>query len=137
MGRLLFIVTIITLLITSCNRQKTTSKSERDSTTVEFLSDLDFEFGYIYVQDTLYHYFLFKNTGSIPFVIDKAESSCGCLKVDYPKYPIMPEATDSICFIYDGNGFDPGRFIKSCSIYSNAKGMNPLTLIIRGSIISD
>lgn len=35
--------------------------------------------------------FKMKNNGQDPLVILKADVSCGCVSVDYPKEPIMPD----------------------------------------------
>ncbi len=109
-------------------------QQENEMAEMTFMSDKDHEFGDIAEHDTIRYSFLFRNTSKVPLILDKVEPSCGCLKVIYPKYPVKPDAVDSICFFYDGEGFMPGRFIKSCRIFSNAKGERPITLIIRGYI---
>jgi len=137
MKKYIYIWVLLLCMLYACNQQKSPVNSNKESANIEFLSKKDYEFGMLSIRDTLYHTFLFKNIGNTPFVINHVESSCGCLRVVYPKYPVMPNNIDSICFIYDGNGFNPGRFIKSCTIYSNANRETPITLIIRGGFCND
>ena len=88
--------------------------------TIVFLTDKTHDFGVYGTRDTVFFDFVFRNEGKVPFVVDRVIPSCGCLKVDYPKYPVQPGAVDSFHVAYDGNGFQSGFFTKRCDVYSNA-----------------
>lgn len=109
----------ISLLPTSCRRQAN-SMQESPAARIEFLGETEYDFGSYSTRDTIYHYFVYKNVGNVPFVIDKVEPSCYCVKPVYSKKPLQPGGVDSIRMAYDGNGFTPGFFTKRCDIYSNA-----------------
>lgn len=51
----------------------------------------------------LEHYFVFKNSGDLPLIIDDALVSCSCTKVNFPKNPVLPQQKDSILVSFDTN----------------------------------
>ena len=51
----------------------------------------------------LKHYFVFKNTGDVPLIIDDALVSCSCTKVKFPEKPVLPQQKDSILVSFDTN----------------------------------
>ena len=51
----------------------------------------------------LKHYFVFKNSGDAPLIIDEAQVGCPCTKVILPKKPVPPGAIDSILVTFDTN----------------------------------
>lgn len=53
--------------------------------------------------EVLEHYFVFKNTGDAPLIIENAEVSCDCTTVEFPDYPIFPQASDSILVKFNTN----------------------------------
>ena len=113
----------VTLLAASCRQQGASvpaSVTEKETAGISFTDGLEHDFGEYSTQDTLVHYFVYKNTGRVPLVIQKIETSCGCTRATFSKKPLAPGATDSIRVTYDGNGFSQGHFIKGCDVYSNA-----------------
>lgn len=54
--------------------------------------------------EVLKHYFVFTNTGTEPLVITDAKVACSCTKVEFPKYPVPPNANDSIKVSFDTKG---------------------------------
>ena len=117
------LILFVTLLTASCRRQGA-SVSEpapvAETAGIAFTDSTEFDFGMFRTQDTLVHYFVYKNTGRAPLVIQKIETSCGCTRATFSKKPLAPGGTDSIRVAYDGNGFRRGHFIKGCDVYSNA-----------------
>lgn len=89
--------------------------------TIVFLTEKSHDFGTYSEKDTVAFDFVFRNDGTIPYVVNRVEPSCGCVRVSYPKYPVAPGAVDSFHVVYDGNGFMPGFFVKRCDVYSNAE----------------
>ena len=113
------LIILATLLTASCRRQGG-SVPAPVAAKISFLSETEFNFGEYSTRDTLVHYFVYKNTGRAPLVIQKIETSCGCTQATFSKQPLAPGGTDSIRVTYDGNGFSQGHFIKGCDVYSNA-----------------
>lgn len=114
---------LTTLLAASCRRQGASvpdSAPVAETAVITFVDGTEHDFGMFRTQDTLVHYFVYKNTGTVPLVIQKVETSCGCTRATFSKKPLAPGGTDSIRVAYDGNGFSQGTFIKGCDIYSNA-----------------
>ena len=67
------------------------------------------------------HAFPFENDGDAPLVIVRAQTSCTCLKVSYPKRPVAPGASDTIRIVYEPHKSEPGSFNKLVQIFSNAE----------------
>ncbi|MBQ2211193.1 MAG: DUF1573 domain-containing protein [Prevotella sp.] len=109
---------IFCLLSASCRRQAVTSRVS--AAKIEFIGTTEYDFGRYSTRDTVFHYFVYKNVGDVPFVIDSVEPSCHCVQPVYNKRPLPPGGIDSIRMAYDGSGFVPGFFTKRCDIYSNA-----------------
>jgi hypothetical protein len=70
--------------------------------------------------------FTFKNTGSEPIIIQKAQPSCGCTVPTYSKEPVAPGATGVINVAYHTKG-KPTPFTKTITVVSNA-GTKVLTI---------
>lgn len=62
--------------------------------------------------------FDFQNTGEVPLVIIKADVSCNCLSVEYPRKPVMPEEKGKISVTIDTKS-QKGEFNKTVVIKSN------------------
>jgi len=69
--------------------------------------------------DVLNFSYPFKNTGSVPLIIDNIKVSCTCTKPSWPKHPIMPGKTDSITVEFNTKTVW-GWQEKELRIYSNA-----------------
>lgn len=59
-----------------------------------------------------------KNNGTYPLVIYKAQVSCDCVEIKYPKHPIKPNEKSTVKFLYHAN--TKGVFIKNVYFHSNA-----------------
>lgn len=64
--------------------------------------------------------FQFKVKGEIPFIIYKSSVSCGCVSVEFPKYPIKPGETGKITVHYDSKNQE-GHFDKRIFLETNEK----------------
>ena len=76
--------------------------------------------------------FPFTNQGSTPLVINRADVSCGCVKVIYPQEPVMGGKKGTIQVNVDVrllNGF----FAKKILIFSNP-GNDCEELIVKGNV---
>ncbi len=126
-SRLLIFISIFSLLTVSCHRQASANQ-EVARTNIEFLVGTKHNFGHFSKPDTLVHYFVYKNVGKEPFVIQKVEPSCHCVEPIYNKKPLPPGGVDSIGMVYDGNGYSPGFFIKGCDVYGNSDSVYHLRI---------
>ena len=63
--------------------------------------------------------FIFTNIGNKPLVISRVQSSCGCTIPKKPEKAILPGKKGEIKVSYDTKRI--GGFVKSITIYSNAK----------------
>lgn len=76
--------------------------------------------------------FEIENKGIAPLVITKVDVSCGCVTVNFPKYPILSKDKAKLTVYMDIRNQE-GIFNKSIIIKSNAS--NNLTLIkVKGEI---
>ena len=69
-----------------------------------FLDKTTVKWGKVHEGEQLVHYFVFENTGEVPLIIEDAQVACPCTKVDFPKEPVAPGASDSIKVSFDTNG---------------------------------
>ena len=69
---------------------------------------------------SLAHYYVFKNTGKVPLVIDSYEVACHCTVIDFPKYPIAPGQTDSLKLTFDTKGKN-GNQEREIVLFANTK----------------
>ncbi len=76
--------------------------------------------------------FKFKNTGNAPLIIHKVKGSCGCVVLDFPKKPILPNETGEINIIY--NVLKKGRISRTVTVTSNAK-KKVIVLKIKGKVL--
>ncbi len=75
--------------------------------------------------------FKMKNTGGQPIFISKAEGSCGCTQIEYPKRPIKPGEVVNITTIYDAE--DVGVFAKTVTLTLNIEESTQI-LYITGEV---
>jgi len=83
------------------------------------LMDTLHDFGTIKEGTLARHSFHFKNTGSNPLLIIKAQASCGCTVPSFPKQPIAPGGEGDIQVEFDSH-HRKGRQHKNVMIFSNA-----------------
>lgn len=119
---------VVSLLLISCGRgQKPVANAQ---TTVKFYMT-DHDFGTYAERESKTCSFVFRNEGSNPLVISRAEADCGCTTVAFPKRPIAPGKKDSLIITYDGNGFTPGAYRKWITVQTNGAD-TAIMLTIRG-----
>jgi hypothetical protein len=88
-------------------------------TTIEF-TDTKHDFGTITEGEVVQHAYHFKNTGTNPLLISKAEASCGCTVPEWPKEPIPPGGEGDIVVQFNSRN-RTGHQQKNVLIYSNAQ----------------
>ncbi|MEZ0609910.1 DUF1573 domain-containing protein [Fibrella sp. WM1] len=77
--------------------------------------------------------YAFTNTGTTPLVVTKAQGSCGCTGVEWPKEAILPGASGQINATFNAAAL--GTFNKSVFVESNA-GEGVTTLQFKGEVVS-
>lgn len=87
--------------------------------TVLSFMDSNFNFGNINEGDIVKHAFHFRNIGTAPLLIGKADVSCGCTVPSFPKEPIPPGGEGDILVQFDSH-HKKGPQHKSVLIYSNS-----------------
>lgn len=74
--------------------------------------------------------FSFKNTGTLPLVIQDVSTSCGCTTVEYDPKPVQPGGSLDIQVTYKAE--HPEHFDKTVTVYCNAED-SPIVLKIQGN----
>ena len=92
--------------------------STMPKTTMNF-PEPEFSFGKIKEGTVVSHSFHFKNTGTTPLFIIKAQPSCGCTVPSFPKEPIAPGAGGDLVVKFDSHNRQ-GHQKKNILITSNA-----------------
>lgn len=93
-----------------------------------------FDFGEILEKDgKVSHTFVVKNEGTVPLVISKVTTSCGCTTSDWTKEPISTGKTGELKVTYDPKN-RPGVFIRTIQLYANGI-KNSVIFTIRGKVI--
>ncbi len=91
-------------------------------------------YGKITSKDNARRTFKFTNTGNAPLIIEKVKGSCGCVVLDYPKKPIMPNESAEIEIIY--NVLKKGKISRTVTVTSNAT--EPVKVLkIKGRVLKD
>lgn len=80
------------------------------------------DYGKITVDADGVRYLGIRNTGSAPLLIESVRGGCSCSIADWPKEPILPNASAQIKIQYDTKRL--GRFTKGFVIRSNADNSN-------------
>ncbi|TXF91729.1 DUF1573 domain-containing protein [Neolewinella aurantiaca] len=63
--------------------------------------ETEFKFGEVKSGTVVKHDFPFTNTGSVPLLITKARSTCGCTVPSYPEAPLAPGESGIISIAFD------------------------------------
>jgi hypothetical protein len=79
----------------------------------------DHNFGDVFQGQKVEFAFKFKNTGTLPLILQNVLSTCGCTVPDWPKEPIQPSEEGIIRVIFDSTA-RLGRQNKVITIRSNA-----------------
>jgi len=85
---------------------------------LDFAEDVVFQFGEVDEGTVVTHDFPFTNTGSVPLLITKARSTCGCTVPGYPEEPVAPGESGVISVAFDTKN-KYGRQRKPVTIIAN------------------
>jgi len=110
-----------------------TSFSQEKKPIITFEKEV-IDYGKITSDDNARRVFKFTNTGNAPLIIEKVKGSCGCVVLDYPKKPIMPNESAEIEIIY--NILKKGKISRTVTVTSNAT--EPIKVLkIKGRVLKD
>jgi Protein of unknown function (DUF1573) len=144
MKKIITLMALIALGVTSSNAQETSKKTKTTSTKIStpkvegagmvFVSET-IDYGTIAHNADGKREFVFTNNGNAPLIITNAQGSCGCTVPTSPKEPIAPGAKGVIGVKYATDRVGP--FTKTVTITSNATGQATKVLTIKGTILAD
>jgi Protein of unknown function (DUF1573) len=90
-----------------------------ETTSIEYF-DLKHDFGNVFYPSDNKFTFKFKNTGTLPLVIDKATASCGCTIPNKPEEPILPGAIGELDVIFRPKSGQVGQVVtKKITVVAN------------------
>ncbi len=127
MKKILLLVWLIAISVAGCGQSTDDNKKQAEM----MFKVSEHDFGVIEYAGNGTYEFVFKNTGKVPLIITKVNSSCGCTTPAWDKEPVKPRAKGKVVVKFDTKRV--GSFVKSVTVYSNAKN-SPVRLIIRGKV---
>jgi hypothetical protein len=92
----------------------------KDPTTVQLIDSV-YDFGTVTDGQLVEHSFSFRNTGTMPLVVQDAHASCGCTVPEKPQQPIKPGETGVIKVVFNTKGKGGGHQEKTITVNSNAR----------------
>ncbi len=101
--------------------------SARPIATIQF-EEMEHDFGWVLQDSKNPHVFKFKNTGTVPLIIESAVGSCGCTVPEYAKHPILPGEESEIEVVYSP-GKQEGHQEKTVTVIANTKPAQTLLRI--------
>ena len=126
MKSLLSVFFIFTVYVVSAQKVKPYPIMTFEETTINY--------GKVTTESSGRRFFKFTNAGNAPLIIEKVKGSCGCVVLDFPKKPIMPNEKASINIVY--NVLRVGRISRTVTVTANTK--KPITILkIKGRVLKD
>lgn len=84
------------------------------------LTDAKKNFGFVKKGELVTLKYAFKNIGQEPLFIEDVKVQCSCTSFDFPKYPILPNHSDTITIYFDTKTvYD--RQDRIVEVYTNCK----------------
>lgn len=87
------------------------------STTIEWLTPMEHDFGDLPQGEAITYYFKYKNLSDQALVIDNVRPSCGCTAPDWSLVPINTGETGKLKIVFDAK--KEGYFRKKIKVYFN------------------
>jgi archaellum component FlaF (FlaF/FlaG flagellin family) len=134
MKRFLLSAIFLFALMLGANAQKVEKQNTTEvSSQAEITFDkLEHDYGEVKLNGNGVCEFKYTNTGSVPLVLSKVRSSCGCTVPKWSKEPLMPGQSATITVKYNTSSVGPIN--KSITVESNAKTPR-VRLLIKGKVI--
>lgn len=126
-------------MIISCHRG-TQKPASAEQTSTEGVAKFVFSeeihnFGSLKAGEVVAYSFTFKNEGTKPLIINKADAGCNCTEVKLPEQPVEPGQEGHIEVIYNSAG-EVGRQLKTIILFSNAEPAE-MKLYIKAEVTND
>lgn len=114
---------ILLLLAFAC--QNATQKKQESSSENQGVPKFAFlqefhNFGTLQAGEIVAYSFQFTNTGDADLMIEKAESDCGCITVEFPREAIQPGKAGNVEVIFNSAG-EVGKVYKEIILFSNVE----------------
>ncbi len=125
MNKFLLIIFVISLISCShkkSNQEKTNICIEEKSTgitEITFNEEIH-DFGALISGEIVVFTFVFTNSGKHNLIIEKIESDCGCVQIEFSEKPVEPNKTGLIEVEFDSSRMF-GKQFKSIEIHANCK----------------
>ncbi len=134
MKRFLLSAIFVFALMLGANAQQTKDQTPTEVTSqAEITFDkLEHDYGEVKQNGNGVCEFKYTNTGSVPLVLSKVRSSCGCTVPKWSKEPLMPGQSATITVKYNTSSVGPIN--KSITVESNAKTAR-VRLQIKGKVV--
>ena len=112
-------------------KTRTEQVNSMPKTTIQFYES-KYDFGSVAEGVVLKHSFRFKNTGSNPLMIAKADVTCGCTVPEFPSDAISPGSDGELTVVYNTTGKN-GVQRKEIAVHANT---NPesVTILIEADV---
>jgi hypothetical protein len=130
MKKLIFVLSCLIFTGMVYSQDMAEAKTSLNTAGITF-TDKSYDFGKVKPNTTISHTFTFTNTGSVPLIIHRVSTSCGCTASEYPKEAILPNKSAEIVLTY--NASSTGVFSKSAVVYSNASD-EQVVLLVKGTV---
>ena len=138
---LISLALVLALGIFSCRKKgekspemKLDTEIFKDSTQIQFIDSVRFNFDTINQGDKVEHNFRLKNIGEKSLVIARAFGSCGCTVPEYPKDPVKPGEIATIHVTFNSTGKPEGNIEKNVTLVCNTVKRNEM-LYLNGFIV--
>ena len=100
---------------------RTNNQSTTDQGTTEFVFQEELHnFGSLQAGEIVAYSFQFNNTGTKALIIERAESDCGCITVEFPSEEINSGESGYVEIIFNSAG-EVGKVYKEIKLISNAE----------------
>jgi len=107
-------------------------QSKNDNYPIMEFEQTTIDYGKVNADSNARRFFKFTNTGNKPLIITTVKGSCGCVVLNYPKQPIMPNEKGEIEIIY--NVLKVGRISRTVTVTANTK--KPIKVLkIKGRVL--
>ncbi|MCF8366343.1 MAG: DUF1573 domain-containing protein [Bacteroidales bacterium] len=135
---ILFVFTMLSIGITAQNADVSEIKSKELKTGVQKLpyswDTTLVDLGEIPFKTKKVAEYTLTNTGNQPLFIVYGQASCGCAHLDYSEAPVLPGKSTKVKVTYHGT--DPGDFMKTISIVTNADTDRSI-LQVKGTVLGN
>lgn len=110
------------------------SQAQKKSYPIMEFEQTTIDYGKITPESSGRRSFIFKNIGNEALIIQKVKGSCGCVVLDYPRKPILPNEMGKINIVY--NVLKVGRISRTVTVTANTK--KPITILkIKGRVLKN